>query len=872
MPSLAVCDSHASIRTCLFDGARQTIPGQHNDFDTFAEFADDLTERLLPCEGQRLRNTPGESSSDHAKRVKATLPYLAPYALAEGHSRCDENVEALTLLVSDFDACDLYDVCSRIGEADIAGVVYASPTDAPDGPADKRRCRVIVPVSREILPNECRHTRLAFAEALGLKPGCGADGVLPASIGFFVGRMPDAAEREHYTFSGKAIDVDALLARSLKHKWGSRKSTSANAAPADRSPLPPIGDVDPRDVDVLEALLKLHAPPGEDTDRRMRLRATGAYLAGRGRSEARIAALVSRIPTARDPKRSVALAIEGARDLDRGVENVAGWDMLSKLNAAAADALDRACDDAFDRRCRARREAEEFAPPANDTNEERAGCDPAVDYVITHLASPACGVYQRSGKLVTVTRDAREDGDVIRPEGAPTIRELVLPRLKEIIRMTAGAREASLAADVMARGEWSHVRPLDAIVSYPVMRRDGSLLLASGYDPTTRTLAEIATRVHVPDAPTQSDAREAVARLSDLVSDFPFAGDAQRSAWLAMLLTVPARPAIDGPTPLGLLEATQRGSGKSLLADALSIIVTGEPAARRVAPKTREEWDKVLFSILLAGDPLVLFDNVTNMLVSDALDAVLTGTVYSQRLLGVSEDRRVAIRTVFLASANNARLSTDLVRRSLGCRLEPNVEQPEARTGFRTPDLLGHVRRERARYLAAALTVLRAYALAGSPRVDSRPMGSYEAWCRVVRDALVWAGAPDPAVTQDALREGADVERDELRDLLTAWDALLGSRAVTVRELLDAAQTGCPPGATRNKVAGKFTQSSDTERALGTSMLDALRGITPNGAEPAAHTIGNRLRTMRGQIVDGLVLREGPRARGDRATYEVRRV
>jgi putative DNA primase/helicase len=404
---------------------------------------------------------------------------------------------------------------------------------------------------------------------------------------------------------------------------------------------------------------------------------------------------------------------------------------------------------------------------------------------------------------------------------------------------------------VLARGEWSHIRPLDAIVSYPVMRRDGSLLLASGYDAPTRTLAEMTITVDIPDAPSQAQARAALATLFELVGDFPFAGEAQRSAWLAMLLTVLARPAIDGPTPLGLFEATQRGSGKSMLADVISVIATGAEAPRRVAPKTREEWDKVLFSILLAGDPLVLFDNVTHMLVSDALDAVLTGTSYAQRLLGVSEDRRVAIRTVILASANNARLSTDLVRRSLGCRLEPDVERPETRTGFRLPDLLGHAREHRSRYLGAALVVLRAYAVAGRPAVKARPLGSYESWCRVVRDSIVWAGAADPAVTQDALRETADVERDELRDLLSAWHARLGDRAVTVREIVDAVLTPGPPSA---------------------DLHDALRSIMPNGAEPAPHAIGNRLRMLRGQIIGGMTLRAGHPTREKKATWQVVRV
>src|SRR5690606_30538258 len=106
-------------------------------------------------------------------------------------------------------------------------------------------------------------------------------------------------------------------------------------------------------------------------------------------------------------------------------------------------------------------------------------------------------------------------------------------------------------------------------------------------------------------------------------------------------------------------------------------ICTGQEVPRRVAPKTKEEFDKSMLSMLLTGAPLVLLDNVTNMLVSDALDAVLTGTSYEQRVLGASEDRRVSVRTVFLASANNARISSDLVRRSITCRLEPDTETPE---------------------------------------------------------------------------------------------------------------------------------------------------------------------------------------------------
>ncbi|RYZ01650.1 MAG: bifunctional DNA primase/polymerase [Myxococcales bacterium] len=551
-------------------------------------------------------------------------------------------------------------------------------------------------------------------------------------------------------------------------------------------------------------------------------------------------------------------------------------ELLTTLDALRLDLLEHARD-----KREARKAAENDDPmrtagkSAADTAEpEHGGHDPAVDHVIARLADPACGVYQRAGLLVTINREAHNDQEIVRPNGAPTIRHIVPARLREIIRMTSGPRDAPLAGDVIARGEWSHIRPLDAIVTYPVLRKDGTILNASGYDASTRTLADMRVGVAVPDQPTLANARAALELLTCLVSDFPFEAPAHRSAWLAALLTVPARPAIEGPTPMLLLDASARGSGKTMLADLISIIATGEDATRRTAPETAEEWRKVIYAMLLAGDPICLIDNVTRMLASAALDAMLTGTTYKDRVLGVSEERSIAVRTVMIASANNCRVSSDLVRRSLHCRIDPNVERPELRTGFQIPDLLAHVRRERAALLGAALTIVRAYAVAGRPPVKARPMGSYGAWCRVVRDALVWAGGGDPAETQDALREDADVERDELRDLLSAWHGLLGDQAITVRELLEAARTGRKPDkadepddkpARVTAPGGRFAPPTAEADAL----ADALRGIMPSGIEPSTHAVGKRLQSLRSGRSGGLVLRQRGVAHGGGKRWQV---
>ncbi len=785
---------------------------------------------------------------------KEDLPLWAPHRLTHPHRNNlnVDHVSAIALDVEHVSDDEIHEAGSRLEQLGWAALIYESPSDGlhalPDG-RPERRMRIVVPTDRDIKPSECKATRIALATLLGFDPekhGITGETTDPARW-FYAGRVAGTPGRDWGRSPGVFAPVDLLVENAPTTEPAPKTgAASGNGTPASDGKVAAIA-----------ALIRDEYATG----RRHELdRAIGCWLAEQFESDATIEAVIRALPCElKNKKKRIAQAKEAAqqardyrRKPDPSKKKPAGWSTLvERLGIERCNALQAIVGFKKTPPGGAAPAPEPQAVPI-DPSAAHAGHDPAVDHVVMHLAVPGLRVFQRSGKLVTVTHDASDEGGVIRPAGTPTIRELTVPRLKEIIRMTAGPREANLASEVVARGEWNHIRPLDAIVSYPVMRRDGTLLTESGYDAATRTLAEITVTVDVPQAPTLDDARAALATLCDLVSDFPFADETQRAAWLAMLLTIPARPAIDGPTPLGLFEASMRSSGKSKLADVISNIATGRDAPRRVVPKTKEEWDKTMLSILSAGDPLVLFDNVTVMLASDALDAVLTGTTYEQRVLGVSEDRRVAIRTVFLASANNARLSTDLVRRSLGCRLDPAEEDPAQRTGFKHQDLLGHVREERSRYLSAALTVVRAYAVAGRPRVTTRPMGSYESWCRVVRDALVWAGAADPATTQEALRESADVERDEIGALFTAWHTLLGDKPVTVQEAIDATK--------RQPTALGFSgPPTEEQRAL----LDALWGVIPNASEtrdpkatPTAKTLGNRLRVLRDQKVGGLVLRD----------------
>jgi hypothetical protein len=195
-------------------------------------------------------------------------------------------------------------------------------------------------------------------------------------------------------------------------------------------------------------------------------------------------------------------------------------------------------------------------------------------------------------------------------------------------------------------------------------------------------------------------------------------GATHRAAFLAALLTPFARPAIDGPTPLFRFDGSVSGVGKTKQADIISIITTGRKMARLHLPERPDELEKLIGAIALAGDLMILFDNVENggALGGPVLDMVGTSARIKIRILGKSESPEMPWRTILYASGNNVSAAGDGLRRILPVGLHTDDEHPETRTDFRIPGcILAHTRSIRPQLVHACLTILRAYAVAGRP-------------------------------------------------------------------------------------------------------------------------------------------------------------
>ena len=463
------------------------------------------------------------------------------------------------------------------------------------------------------------------------------------------------------------------------------------------------------------------------------------------------------------------------------------------------------------------------------------------------------GVYSRGGALARVVRNVSTVG-VKRALGTPTIRELANPSILELLTVSATFAKwnnktesftkamptAAVVSALSCRGEWEGIQPLVGVLETPALRPDGTILATPGYDDTTGYLyLPGSTFPVVPEHPTMEDAREAADALFEVVCDFPFATPEHRSAWLAFLLTLFARPAIEGCCPLMAVDATTRGTGKGKLIDATAIIATGREATKTPLPEDDAEARKRITALIMEGDAMACLDNIEGTIKLSSLDSALTATVWKDRQLGATQMVEAPNRLVWCATGNNISLGGDTARRTLHIRLESPLENPEDREDFTHSDLLGWVRRERPRLVAAALTILRAYFShleRGGPAPKVRPWGSFEDWSRIVVSPLVWQGLPDPQATRMGL-EASDTTRNVLVQLLDGWARLDPTgRGLTAKDAVRALWPG-----------GKAPDAPDGHDEL-REALEQL-GRAPAGRPPTSAKVGFALRGYRRRIV-----------------------
>ncbi len=469
-------------------------------------------------------------------------------------------------------------------------------------------------------------------------------------------------------------------------------------------------------------------------------------------------------------------------------------------------------------------------------------------------------VYQRSGSLVQVVVDSRPPKGLARPPGAPQIVHMKEPRIRELLSeqcdfstwKSGGPKGKEpvkssvhvpkwVPEQIMARGQWEGVRHLEAVSTTPFLRPDGSVVEHAGYDSATGVL--LMPRVKFPsvaDSVSEEHARKAVAFIKDVFVDFPFSAPEHFSCVIAGVLTPLARHAFHGPAPMVLIDKNVRGAGGSLLADVISACATGRGIARMVQSASDEEDKKRIFSIALAGDTMVLIDNITKPLGGAAIDAALTGNEIRDRVLGKSGMETAPLLACWFGTGNNVQVLGDTLRRILPVRIESQHEVPEERKGFKHDPLLPYAQQMYPRLAVAALTVLKGYVQHGRPDMKLSSWGSFEGWSNLVRQAVVWAGMTDPAKARQQLAEGADAEVLALRVIFENW------------RMLDHTGTGVSAAS----ILDQLNSTDPHEQSSAMVVREAMMELAPNafGSKGSARSLGKKLKHYKGRIIRGKAL------------------
>ena len=399
-----------------------------------------------------------------------------------------------------------------------------------------------------------------------------------------------------------------------------------------------------------------------------------------------------------------------------------------------------------------------------------------------------------------------------------------------------------LVAATLENAHYPGVRRLRGIAEVPFPRPDGTLVTEPGYDPATGVFHSPTIQIpHIPSNPTQDDARKAAGRLLGYVGQFPWASTNDAAVWLAGLLTVIARPAIQGPVPGFAFVANKAGTGKGLLIDAIGIAATGRGVPCTSYPKDDSEAAKVVTAHALASTQVIHLDNLNEGQAygSGPLDSALTATEVNNRILGLSKNTGpIELRACWFLSGNNLTPAKDAYRRWLVINLQTNMERPEERADLTFPNLRQHLKENRASIVHDALVILRAHAHAGRPANGWAPLGSYEDWDGIVRGSVWFATGLDCNATRRQAAEDSPERQDKLR-LLLAWQAMPG---------------GDKAGMTAVQ-AFKFS-SDPSGNSTRESLADALMQFSRDGKVPSPRIIGNTVRSMSGQNFGGYAFRK----------------
>ncbi|MFZ4776973.1 MAG: hypothetical protein ACOYM3_16510 [Terrimicrobiaceae bacterium] len=237
--------------------------------------------------------------------------------------------------------------------------------------------------------------------------------------------------------------------------------------------------------------------------------------------------------------------------------------------------------------------------------------------------------------------------------------------------------------------------------------------------------------------------------LNHFLEEFAWPADKGRSmaVQIGAMLTVFASGIMPAGSirPIFIFLANAEGPGKTLLAQ---LCCSPYPDnALEPAPSEKAEWAKRFLAAVIDGSRVLFFDNVKSHLNEGALEAYVTASHYTGRILGISKSFTGEAGATVLITGNQLTVSPDLRRRSLFVELFLRELRAEDRT-FKRPLDPGIISSNRHNILPALWTLVHEWNKAGRPQA-STVNANFPQWSKTIGGIVEFAGYGCPLATPD---------------------------------------------------------------------------------------------------------------------------
>ena len=320
------------------------------------------------------------------------------------------------------------------------------------------------------------------------------------------------------------------------------------------------------------------------------------------------------------------------------------------------------------------------------------------------------------------------------------------------------------------------------------------------------------------------------------------------------------------PVPLFDVTAAREGIGKSLLACTLCAAVMGYNIATDDLSSNREEIEKAVGGILLAGRESVIFDNVDTdkPLDSGLLASIITQGKRSVRPLGTSQMAVVENRATFCCTGSNVEIKPELAKRMVAIRLA-DIGIPEKDRKVTIEGIQDYVLKHRARYLSALLRMVQRWIDAGRPEAENTHR--MRQWSRVLRGIMQVNGFGEMFLdnTDDVMLSSSPeftIWSNAFKEIV----AQLGDKAVegwTAKEVFQILSYEKEVYAHEDD---KDNQRGFTRSAQGEGLLNELIGNAPSDQARKVR-VGQLLRKKVGAVYGGFKLIDTHKSRNGAKLY-----